>query len=198
MRPNPQARTVQLITSRIGNLTRFIDDALLLLMTIYCIPLTQKPLRTPRAIYRRGMSFSTYCHYFLHVCIVITARVRINRVRLPILLVVSWTRKNNISLSPFAPKNLVRRVRQSRPSSVCSSPYSGRIWCLLTGFLPISEAASTFTYLNRHTPPGQSRVYRVTQLRADGVHCRESGGTEPVNLKVVPVTGTAFASPWTN
>ena len=31
---------------------------------------------------------------------------------------------------------LARRVRQSRPASACSSPYSGRIWCLLTGFLP--------------------------------------------------------------
>ena len=34
--------------------------------------------------------------------------------------------------------------------------------------------------LNRHTPSGQSRVYRVTQLRTDGVHCRESAGTGPV------------------
>ena len=40
--------------------------------------------------------------------------------------------------------------------------------------------------LNRHTPSGQSRVYRVMQLRTDGVHCRESAGTGPVNLKVVP------------
>ena len=39
---------------------------------------------------------------------------------------------------------------------------------------------------NRHAPSGQSRVYRVTQLRTDGVHCRESAGTGPVNLKVVP------------
>ena len=40
---------------------------------------------------------------------------------------------------------------------------------------------------NRHTPSGQSRVYRVTHLRTDGVHCRESTGTgPPVNLKVVP------------
>ena len=50
-------------------------------------------------------------------------------------------------------------------------------------------------YLYRHTPSGQSRVYRVTQLRADGVHCRESAGTGPVVLKVVAVTGAAFASP---
>ena len=41
-----------------------------------------------------------------------------------------------------------------------------------------------FIYLNRHTPSGQSRVYRVTQLRTDGVRCRESAGTEPVVLKV--------------
>ena len=34
-------------------------------------------------------------------------------------------------------------------------------------------------------PSGQSRVYRVTQLRTDGVHCGESVGTGPVNLKVV-------------
>ena len=41
-----------------------------------------------------------------------------------------------------------------------------------------------FIYLNRHTPSGQFRVYRVTQLRTDGVYCRESAGTGPVNLKV--------------
>ena len=49
--------------------------------------------------------------------------------------------------------------------------------------------------LYRHnTPPlGQSRVCRVTQLRTDDLHCRESAGTGPVVLKVVPVTGAAFA-----
>ena len=31
----------------------------------------------------------------------------------------------------------------------------------------------------------------VTQLRTDGVHCRESAGTGPVVLKVVPVTDAA-------
>ena len=56
---------------------------------------------------------------------------------------------------------------------------------LLAGFLPISAAASIYSY--RHTPSGQSRVYLVTQLRTDGVHCRELAGTE----------GAAFASPWT-
>ena len=53
--------------------------------------------------------------------------------------------------------------------------------------------------LNRHTPSGQSRVYRVTQLmRTDGIHCRESAGTGPVNLKVVPDECCLGRSPWTN
>ena len=53
--------------------------------------------------------------------------------------------------------------------------------------------------LNRHRPTGQSRVYRVTQLRADGVHCRESAGTEPVVVEVDPVTGWCLCrSSWAN
>ena len=45
-----------------------------------------------------------------YVCMVITySRVWINRVRLPILLVVRRTEKINISLSAFAPENLVSR-----------------------------------------------------------------------------------------
>ena len=46
---------------------------------------------------------SMYSHTY---CI---AREWINRIRLPILLVVSYTRKNNSSLSAFAPENLVSR-----------------------------------------------------------------------------------------
>ena len=46
----------------------------------------------------------------MHVCMVThIARVRINGVRLPILLVVSSTAKMNISLFPFARENLVSR-----------------------------------------------------------------------------------------
>ena len=45
---------------------------------------------------------------------------------------------------------LARRVRQSRPASACSSPYSGWIWCLVTGFLPSSAAASIIYTANRH------------------------------------------------
>ena len=50
------------------------------------------------------------------------SRVWTNRVRLPILLVVSWTRKMNIPLSPFAPEKMVSRYgrRPSRPASAFS------------------------------------------------------------------------------
>ena len=60
----------------------------------------------------------------------------------------------------------------------------------------MSTAVSTYFY-QHHTPSGQSRVYRVTQLLTDGVHCRECVGIGPVVLKVARVTGAAFASPWT-
>ena len=49
----------------------------------------------------------------------------------------------------------------------------------------------------RQPPSGQSRVYRVTQLRTAGVHCREPAGTGQVviviALKVAPVTDAAFS-----
>ena len=74
-----------------------------------------------------------------------------------------------------------------------SKTLSPSIWrgCFNTGFLLISAAASIYMYCiymysNRHTTSGQSRVYRFTQLRTDGVHCRESAGTGPANIKVVP------------
>ena len=40
--------------------------------------------------------------------------------------------------------------------------------------------------------------HQVTQLHTDGVHRQEFAGTGQKALKVVPVTGAAFASPWTN
>ena len=43
------------------------------------------------------------------------SRVWINRVRLPILLVVSGTGKINIALFPYVPENLVSRDGFSRP-----------------------------------------------------------------------------------
>ena len=64
-------------------------------------------------------------------------------------------------------------------------------WCLLTGFRPLFAMASIYLY--RQPPSGQSRVYRVTQLRTEDVHCRESAGAGPDFLKVVPVTGAALS-----
>ena len=65
---------------------------------------------------------------------------------------------------------------------------------LTYGILPEFRDGVHLFILNRHTPPsGQSRVYRVAQLRTDDVHCRESAGTGPVNLKVV---GSKRVLPW--
>ena len=57
------------------------------------------------------------CHsHCMYVCMVMTySRVWINRLRLPILLVVSWTGKMNIPLSPYAPENLVSQYGFSSP-----------------------------------------------------------------------------------
>ena len=61
--------------------------------------------------------------------------------------------------------------------------------------------------LDRHTPSGQSQVYRVTQttayqwrsLNVMTIYCRESAGTtRPVNLKVVPNECCLSRSPRTN
>ena len=57
---------------------------------------------------------------------------------------------------------------------------------LTYGIPPEFRGSVNLFIYNRHTPSGQSRVYRVTQSRTDGVHCRESADTGPVNLKVVP------------
>ena len=90
----------------------------------------------------------------------------------------------DISLSPFAPENLV--LRDGFGSLVPRQPAHLHIQAepgayLLTGFIPSSTAVSIYLCKLSYVP-GQSRVYQATQLRADGVHCRESG---PVNLKVV-------------
>ena len=66
-----------------------------------------------RGEHRRRKVYEKSCVAFLlcmYVCMVITySRVWINRVRLPILLVVSWTGKMNNTLSPYVPENLVSR-----------------------------------------------------------------------------------------
>ena len=62
-------------------------------------------------------------------------------------------------LSPFARENLVSRHGFGRPvpRKPAHFPHSGRIWCLLAGFLPISATATIYLY--RQPPPGQSQHY---------------------------------------
>ena len=50
---------------------------------------------------------------------------------------------------------------------------------VLTYGIPLDSATASI-YIYHHTLSSQSRVYRVTQLRTDAVHCRESAGTRLV------------------
>ena len=107
-------------------------------------------------------------------------------------------RENNIPLSPCVPENLVSRDGFSRPvprqpAHLHTQAESG---AYTYGILP--EFRGGVHLRNHHTPSGQSRVYRVKQLRTDGIHCRESADTEPVSLKVVSNECCLGRSPWTN
>ena len=95
------------------------------------------------------------------VCMVThIARVRINRVRLPTLHVVSETGRINISLSPFAPENLISRDRfgsspvPRQPAHLYNQTESG---AYLRNSSRVPQRRP-FLYLNRHTPSGQCRV----------------------------------------
>ena len=91
----------------------------------------------------------------------------------------------NISLSAFVPENLASRDGFDNP--VPRQPAHLHTQAESGAYLRDSSRVPRrrpFIILNRHTPSGQSRVYRVTQLHTDGVHCRESAGTGPVNVKV--------------
>ena len=65
--------------------------------------------------------------------------------RLPTLLTRGQYKENGYFPGAWE-FGLARRVRQSRSASACSSPYSGSIWCLLTGFLPSFAAASNYLF----------------------------------------------------
>ena len=108
-------------------------------------------------------------------------------------------RENDFSLSLFVPENLVSRDGfdspvPHQPAHLHTQAESGAYF---RDFFRVPRRRP-FIYLNRHTPSDRSRVYRVTQLPTDGVHCRESAGTGPVALKVVPNGCCLGRSPWTN
>ena len=119
----------------------------------------------------------------VYVCMVThIARVMINRVRLPIPLLVSRTGKINISLSAFAPENLVSRDGfgspvPHQPAHLHTQAESGA-YSRDSSRIPRRRP---FVYLNRHTPSGQTRIYRVTQLRIDGVQLKPVFSTCPLH-----------------
>ena len=85
----------------------------------------------------------------------------------------------HIVLSAFAPEHLVSRdgfgspvTRQ--PAHVHNQAES----CVYLRDPSQVSRRRLFIYLNRHTPLVHSRVYRVTHLRTDGVHCREFAGRD--------------------
>ena len=80
-----------------------------------------------------------------------------------------------------------RQTGSAAPSRVSLLISILRLDLVLTYGIPPEFRGGVHLFIyNRHTPSSQSRVYRVTQLRTDGVHCGEFAGTGPVNLKVVP------------
>ena len=100
----------------------------------------------------------------LVITLCIHSKRRINRVRLPILFVVNSTGKMNVSLFPFAPENLVSRDGLSSP--VARQPAHLHTQAESGAYLRDSSRVPRrrpFIYLNRYTPLGQSRVFRVTQ-----------------------------------
>ena len=104
-------------------------------------------------------------------------------------------REYNISLSAFVTENSVSRDGfgspvPRQPAHIYTQAESDSyLWD--SSLVPRRRP---FFYLNRHMSSGQSRVYWVTRLLTDGVHCRESAGTGPVNLRVVPVKGADIGS----
>ena len=92
--------------------------------------------------------------------------------------------------SAFAPENLSSRdgFGSLVPRKPAHISILLRLNMVLTYWIPPEFRDGVHFFFNRHnTLSGQSRVYRVTQMLTNGVHCRESAGTGPViNLNVVP------------
>ena len=93
----------------------------------------------------------------------------------------------NISLSAFAPENMVSRDGFGSPVPRRLLTSMLRLNLVFTfGIPPEFRGGVHYLFEKRHTPSGQFRVYRVRELRTVGIHYRESAGTGPVNLEIVP------------
>ena len=77
-------------------------------------------------------------------------------------------RQINISLSAFAPKNLVSRDGFSRPvpRQPAHSPYTSWNWCLLAGFLPIS------VFDNENNRKSHENTQWLSRLTQQDAHTR--------------------------
>ena len=124
----------------------------------------------------------------MYVCMVThIARVWINRVRLPVLRTWSPEQEKIFPCLRSCLRIWSRETGSAVPSRVSLLTSMLRLNLVITYGIPPEFRGGVHLFLcNRHTPSGQSRVYRVTQVRTDGVHFRESAGAGPVNLKAVP------------
>ena len=94
-------------------------------------------------------------------------------------------RENNIPLSPCVPENLVSRDGFSRP--VPRQP--AHLHTLAESGAYLRDSSRFPRRRPFMKPPyaiGSVPSLSGHAMRTDGVHCRESAGTGPVNLKVVP------------
>ena len=118
------------------------------------------------------------------ICMVSTffsSRVWIKRAWLRILLVVSLTGKKTHPCPRSRLRIWSRETGSAVPSRVSQpahSPHSGWIWCLLTGFLPISAALHIYYTVNRHRVShafiGHAMAYRWRSLPRV---CRHKAGS---------------------
>ena len=115
----------------------------------------------------------------------------------------TWSAEQGRNIFPCPRSRLriwCRETGSAVPSRIVSLLISIlRLNLVLTYWIPPEFRGGVHLLIsNRHTRSSQSRVYRVTQLRTDGVYCRESAGTGPVNLKVFPNECCLGKSLWTN
>ena len=109
-------------------------------------------------------------------------------------------RKNQYFPAAFVLENLVSRDGfgspvPRQPGNLYNQAQSG---ACLRGFLQSSAAASIFSFITAIRHRVSPKIIGSRKLPTDGVHCRESAGTGPVNLKVVPNESCLGRSPWTN
>ena len=108
-------------------------------------------------------------------------------------------RENSIPLSPCVPEDLVSRHGFSRPvprqpAHLHNTQAESGAYLRDSSRVPRRRPFMKPPYAIGPVPS----LWGHAILRTDGVHCRESAGTGPVNLKVVPNGCCLGRSPRTN